>query len=449
MSSVYAAVHRNGRRVAIKVLSSELSQNARVRGRFLREGYIANRVGHDGAVAVLDDDRDGELFFLVMELLEGETLARRAHRLGERLPAEEAAYAAEGLLDVLVAAHGNGIVHRDVKPENVFLTMTGQVKLLDFGIASLRETSLALRHSRSGGALGTPGFMAPEQARGRWEEVDARTDVWAVGATLFRLLTGRLVHDRGTANEAMIASATVPAPSLGQARPELPAALIALVDRALALEPGQRWQSAAEMRARIRALRAQLPVFRWQPPPVRDPAEVGTLDQTDSQVSGSLPGAADRGASSGQETAPLLALPVAPAAPRRRLSWWAAAAVVGLVAGAGLALRRRPIASPVTAPPAAPISAEPARVTPAVPAEVAPDSRRELPVPAEASPRAASKPAAPTKTRPRPRTRQRSEPAPSAFAAPLPLPVEKSPGAPANKAPPPAAPARNLLDERK
>jgi serine/threonine-protein kinase len=248
MASVYAAVHRNGRKVALKVLSPELTGNQRVRSRFLREGYIANRVGHDGAVAVLDDDADGDVVFLVMELLEGETLAARARRLGACLPPAEVAFASEGLLEVLAAAHGNGIVHRDVKPENVFVTTAGQVKLLDFGIASLRELSLALRHTRSGGALGTPGFMAPEQARGRWAEVDARTDVWAVGATMFRLLTGRLVHPRETANEAMIAAATEAAPSLAGLRPDLPAGLIAIVDRALALDPANRWQSATAMR---------------------------------------------------------------------------------------------------------------------------------------------------------------------------------------------------------
>src|SRR5262249_41528832 len=157
-------------------------------------GYLANRVGHDGAVAVLDDDQteDG-VVFLVMDLLEGATLEDLA-RQGPCAP-NEVAFLVDGLLDVLGAAHGRGIVHRDVKPGNVFVTRKGEVRLLDFGIARIREGSAVFAPTRSGALLGTPGFMAPEHARGRWDEVDARTDLWAVGATMFRLLAGRPVHE--------------------------------------------------------------------------------------------------------------------------------------------------------------------------------------------------------------------------------------------------------------
>src|SRR5690606_8273689 len=107
------------------------------------------------------------------------------------LPAHEVALVADQLLDVLAAAHAASIVHRDLKPDNVFLTHEGRVKVLDFGIARLRaaahETSAS---TQAGSLLGTPAFMAPEQALGRWKEVDERTDIWAVGATLYTLLTG-------------------------------------------------------------------------------------------------------------------------------------------------------------------------------------------------------------------------------------------------------------------
>jgi serine/threonine-protein kinase len=271
MSSVYAAVHRNGNRVAIKVLSPELTANLAVRQRFLREGYAANRVGHEGAVKVLDDDvAAGELVFLVMELLEGETLAARAQRMGRKLPPAEVATAVSALLEVLACAHANGIVHRDVKPANVFLTRTGRLKLLDFGIASLAEMSGRAGGTRPGSRMGTPGFMAPEQARGRWQEVDARTDIWAVGATMFSLLAGRPVHAGETDEEAIIAAATTPAPSLAVFEGDLPHALVAVVDRALCLDPAERWQSAAQCRAALEEVRRELPVPVWDVPAQSD-----------------------------------------------------------------------------------------------------------------------------------------------------------------------------------
>src|SRR5215472_13077965 len=135
MASVFAATHRNGNRVAIKMLHLDLSMNMEVRRRFLREGYAANAVGHPGSVRVHDDDiaEEGEVF-LVMDLLEGETLEARARRFGNVLPLGEVLRAAHTVLDVLAAAHERGIVHRDIKPDNVFLTQAGSIHVLDFGI---------------------------------------------------------------------------------------------------------------------------------------------------------------------------------------------------------------------------------------------------------------------------------------------------------------------------
>src|SRR4029077_2105894 len=127
MASVYRATHcNNGRRVAIKMLPPELSMNPEVKGRFLREGYVANKIGHPGAVAILDDDtaEDGSPY-LVMELLEGESLARRLTRVGSPIPLAEALGIAAQVLEVLDMAHANGIVHRDIKPGNIFITKPG------------------------------------------------------------------------------------------------------------------------------------------------------------------------------------------------------------------------------------------------------------------------------------------------------------------------------------
>ena len=159
MAAVYRGSHRNGNRVAVKVLHSSVSNHADLRERFLREGYVANRVDHRGAVRVLDDDiaEDGSVF-LVMELLEGHTLDARWERAGRQLPPREVAELTHQLLDVLAAAHDKGIVHRDIKPENLFLTGDGILKVLDFGIARLRDTTGVGMASatRTGSMLGTP-----------------------------------------------------------------------------------------------------------------------------------------------------------------------------------------------------------------------------------------------------------------------------------------------------
>jgi len=254
MAAVYAATHRNGSRVAIKILHSELSVNAQVRQRFLREGYVANSVVHDGAVKVADDDlaEDGSAF-LVMELLDGETLEERRQRYEGRLSEDEVLSAADQLLDVLVAAHAKGIVHRDLKPENIFLTRDGRVKVLDFGIARLRELSSdASRSTRSGASMGTPHYMPPEQARGRWDEVDARSDLWAVGATMFELLSGRLVHSGDTSNEVLLAAMTNHALALASVAPTIAPSVCYVVDKGLRFERERRWPDAIKMQEAVR-----------------------------------------------------------------------------------------------------------------------------------------------------------------------------------------------------
>jgi len=253
MAAVYAATHRNGSRVAVKILHPELSTSPQVKTRFLREGYVSNAVGHEGAVRVTDDDtaEDGAAF-LVMDLLDGETLEDRRVRFGGRLPEDEVLSMAEQLLDVLAAAHAKGVVHRDLKPENVFLTRTGQVKVLDFGIARLRELSTASTATKGGSTMGTPAFMAPEQARGLWDDVDAQSDLWACGALMFTLLSGRQVHEGRTSNEHLLSAMTNSAPPLESVVPGVGAAVAHVVDRALAFDKSKRWPDAKRMQEAVR-----------------------------------------------------------------------------------------------------------------------------------------------------------------------------------------------------
>lgn len=314
MASVYEAVHRNGHRVAIKVLHPTLARDAGLRDRFLREGYAANAVGHAGVVRVLDDDvADDGSVFLVMELLQGETLAARAERQGDTLPEPEVVAIGVALLDVLAAAHAQGVVHRDIKPDNLFRTDDGQLKVLDFGIAHVREAPAA-RVTLAGQQIGTPSFMAPEQARGRGADVDARTDLWAAGATLYALLCGQPVHGDGTAAELLVRAATQDAPPLRARRPDTAPALAAVLDRALRTDVSARWQSAGDMRAALTACAAE-------PDPVRKPAAPVP------RVSEPEPAGA-----------PTLDAPRS-TAPRRRLVWAGLAAA--LVLGAGGVYARR------------------------------------------------------------------------------------------------------------
>lgn len=256
MAAVYAATHQNnGKRVAVKMLHPELSPHDEARERFLGEGYAANRVGHPGAVSVIDDDvaDDGSLF-LVMELLEGETLEALRRKRGGSLPLAEVLPIADGILDVLAAAHAKGIIHRDVKPDNVFVTTSGEVKLLDFGLARLRELEPTSRRivTQAGHTLGTPAFMAPEQARGAWDEVDGTSDLWSVGATIFTLLSGKLVRDAESLGEKLRLAMTCPAPSLASAATDAPKWIVDVVDRALAFDRADRWPTAEAMREALR-----------------------------------------------------------------------------------------------------------------------------------------------------------------------------------------------------
>jgi serine/threonine-protein kinase len=253
MAVVYKATHRNQAEFAVKILHPEVSLSADIRSRFLREGYAANSIKHPGAVLVVDDDvaEDGAAF-LVMELLDGMGCDELWERSGKRISSNVACAIVLQLLDVLEAAHVKETVHRDIKPANLFLTRNGTVKVLDFGIARARDAMTTGGHATASGVtLGTPAFMAPEQARGRMRDVDRRTDLWAAGATFFALVSGELVHPEETAHELIFSSATKPARSLATIVPAVPASIVAVIDRALAFGKEDRWQTAAEMRAAL------------------------------------------------------------------------------------------------------------------------------------------------------------------------------------------------------
>jgi serine/threonine-protein kinase len=255
VGTVFAATHRNnGSKVAIKILHAEFSRDSDTRSRFLQEGYAANKVTHPGVVRILDDDvlEDGRAF-LVMELLEGELLEKRRRSKGGKLPMAEVYEIADQLLDVLAAAHDQQIVHRDIKPDNLFLTTEGRLKVLDFGFAQMKS-GFRKEQTATGFLLGTPGFMSPEQAIGAREQIDGATDIWAAGATLFTLLSGHPVHAGESAAEMLVAAANYPARSLATVAPELPSGLVSVVDRALAFDRADRWPTARSMQVALRGV---------------------------------------------------------------------------------------------------------------------------------------------------------------------------------------------------
>jgi eukaryotic-like serine/threonine-protein kinase len=215
---------------------------------------VANKIGHPGAVSVLDDDttQDGTVF-LVMELLEGESLEGRIAKNGGRLDPATLLAIIDPVLDVLAAAHAQGIIHRDIKPANLFITRDGQVKILDFGLAHVRERSFNQRLTRTGMVMGTSTYMPPEQARAQWKMVDARSDIWAIGATMFRALTGRHVHHAAvTQIERMLAAMSQHAAPLASLAPSVPDGVALLIDRALAFQRRDRWNDARAMQKALR-----------------------------------------------------------------------------------------------------------------------------------------------------------------------------------------------------
>jgi len=421
MSSVYAATHRNGKQVAIKVLRPDLSNRERTKWRFLREGSIANRIDHEGVVTVLDDITENGVVFLVMERLEGATVEQHCCERGGILAVGEVLAIADAVLNILNAAHAVGVVHRDIKPSNLFLTTQETLKLLDFGIASLREAPGVANATMNGALLGTPGFMAPEQARGRWKEIDARTDLWGVGALMFRLLTGRLVHEAETTHESVVAAATQPARTLASVGASSSESLIALVDRALKSDPSARWQSAAEMQAAVRNERACLPPCGL-PQPSRK-AMVATLDEAMS-VAG---------------TANELAIPVEHVAVARlksSLHWWPSFAygVLGAVVFLWIVTGRTEKAAPASLPlastviehsPKDPVSPSPPSNL--VPAGAIPSSAPSIALPRAAVAKSAQSANAPAATLPQRNERRMTKPLPFAAGSAQPVPPSPSP----------------------
>jgi hypothetical protein len=256
MGEVYRAKDtRLGRDVAVKVLSEGFTGDPDRRARFEREAKAVASLSHPNILAIFDvGTHDGQMY-AVTELLEGQSLRDRlsAGILPVRKSVEVAVQVARGL----AAAHEKGIIHRDLKPENVFLLTGGQVKILDFGLArqmptAAGATETGVAATDPGTVMGTVGYMAPEQVRG--QAADARTDLFAFGAVLYEMLTGRRAFKRATAAETMTAILNDDPPDLFTTRTDLPAALDRIVRHCLEKNPAERFQTALDVAFALEAL---------------------------------------------------------------------------------------------------------------------------------------------------------------------------------------------------
>jgi serine/threonine-protein kinase len=247
MGSVYRAVDEMlDREVAIKVLRSELARQAALIERFRQEAKALARLSHPRIATLHGLEKHGDDLLMVMEYVRGDTLEAIVERSG-RIAWPRAAELCIAVLDALDHAHDMGVVHRDIKPANVMLSRSGAVKVMDFGIARVMGRS---RQTQFGHSVGTPMYMSPEQLRG--EEVDGRADLYAVGAVLFELVTGRMAFDADSDYRLMMMQLHEPPPAPSALVPDVPAVIDAIVLRAMQKRAEDRYPGAPAFAAALR-----------------------------------------------------------------------------------------------------------------------------------------------------------------------------------------------------
>ncbi|MEA3340993.1 MAG: protein kinase, partial [Chloroflexota bacterium] len=249
MGIVYQALDPNIQRaVALKVLRPDLSSDPEFRQRFQREARSAGKLAHPGIVTIFDAAEQGDVSFLVMEYLEGQTLAQLIAADGALSPAIACDIAGQ-ICDALDYAHAAQIVHRDIKPSNIILLPGDRIKLTDFGIARIMTEP---RMTRTG-IIGTLDYMSPEQARG--EDVDHRTDIYSLGIVLFEMVTGQPPFQADSPSATLLKLVSEPMPSSRTLSPAVSAEMESVISKAADKDPSRRYQTAVEMRHALQALR--------------------------------------------------------------------------------------------------------------------------------------------------------------------------------------------------
>jgi tetratricopeptide (TPR) repeat protein len=297
MGEVYRARDTKlNRDVALKVLPAELAGDAERRMRFEREAQAVAALNHPNIVTIHSVEQADEIHFITMELVEGKTLTRLIP--GGGIPLDRMFDIAVPLADALAAAHGKGITHRDLKPDNVMVTDEGRVKVLDFGLAKLAETGDATGEAATatvtteGKIVGTVAYMSPEQAAGK--SVDVRSDVFSLGVLLYELASGTRPFEAETRISTITSILRDTPPSLTDVQQGLPRHLARIVNRCLAKEPDRRYQTALDVRNELDELRREV--------------ESGVLEMSSTSTSGITPAPDVRASHAGRRVGPIVAV---------------------------------------------------------------------------------------------------------------------------------------------
>ncbi len=257
MSAVYRATDPNLRRtVAVKLIHSHLSSDPEFVRRFEQEAAAVAQLRHPNIIQVYDFDHDGDVYYIVLEHVPGETLhalLKTLNNTGKKLPLADTLQIMATICDAVAYAHQRNMIHRDLKPANVMLNPTGQPILMDFGVAKMLGEA---HHTATGDVIGTAQYMAPEQVRG--EHPDERADIYSLGVMLFEMTTGQRPFDADTAVSIMMKHLMEPVPDIRRINSDAANALVTVIEKALAKSPADRYPSAADMATALRAIGAHV-----------------------------------------------------------------------------------------------------------------------------------------------------------------------------------------------